>query len=545
MGLGKRHACGQKGGRKPVIRIQSISLTPDQALFPPASAAARALKVKETDILEARLVKRSVDARDKSDVRIIVTLDVKCKNPPAHLPKNAASAPQSEPWTEPVCPKPPRKRPVVVGLGPCGLFAALTLAKRGMQPIVLERGKSVEARAQDVNRFFATGSLDPESNALFGEGGAGAFSDGKLNTGIKDKRIFWVLSTLAQFGAPEQILYEAKPHVGTDRLGVAIAGIRREIIRLGGEVRFETRLTDLVIEDGRVVGAVTDKGVLPTDAVILAPGHSARDTFEMLLRRGAPMERKPFSIGARIEHAQKWLDRAQYGAFAAHPALGRADYKLNVKAPSGRGVYTFCMCPGGQVIASASEPGGVVTNGMSVFLRDKPNCNSAVLTDVRTDDFPESEGVLAGVAFQRRWEQAAYALAGGNYRAPAQLVGDFLQGVSSTGAGSIAPSYLPGVTWTKLDECLPSFAARDMKYALEQFDRRIRGFARADAVLTGVETRSSSPVRILRSADTLQSALRGLYPAGEGAGYAGGITSAAVDGIRIAEAVQAEDANGN
>ncbi|MBQ9409145.1 MAG: hypothetical protein IJU28_07145 [Clostridia bacterium] len=519
-----------------MIRIQSVSLTPDQALMPLKTAAAAALRLRQEDILEARLVKRSVDARDKSDIKIIVTLDVQCARTPSRLPKNAAEAPQTQPWTEPLCAREPAHRPVVVGLGPAGLFAALTLCKRGLKPIVLERGKSVERRTRDVNSFFATGRLDPESNALFGEGGAGAFSDGKLNTGIKDQRIGWVLKTLYEFGAPEEILYEAKPHVGTDRLGVAISGIRNEILRLGGEVRFETRLTDLIIEKGRVVGVVTDKGTIPTCGVILAPGHSARDTFEMLLRRGAPMERKPFSIGARVEHRQSWLDRAQYGALAAHPALGRADYKLNVKAPSGRGVYTFCMCPGGQVVAAASEEGGIVTNGMSVFLRDKPNCNSAVLVDVHTDDFPEAGGVLAGVEFQRRWERAAYTLAGGGFKAPAQLVGDFLKGVKSSGAGSVAPSYLPGVVWSDLTDCLPRFAAEDMRYALAQFDRRIHGFAAPDAVLTGVETRSSSPVRILRDRETFQSAIRGLYPVGEGAGYAGGITSAAVDGIRAGEA---------
>ncbi len=518
-----------------MIRLKNLSLTPDEALLPLKDAAARALKLKPQDIVTARLSKKSVDARDKSDVRLVVTVDVEPMRKPVFMPKNAEIAPEETPWTESICASPPAQPPVVVGLGPAGLFAALTLCKRGLKPVVLERGKPVDERKRDVNEFFRTGALNPESNVLFGEGGAGAFSDGKLNTGTKDARLRHVLRTLYEFGAPEEILYEAKPHVGTDKLSVAVKNIRNEIERLGGDVRFETALTGLVVEDGRVVSARTDKGDVPCCGVVLAPGHSARDVFEMLKSAGVHMEKKPFSMGARVEHSQKWLDRAQYGRFCTHPALGRADYKLNVKAPSGRGVYTFCMCPGGQVIASASEEGGVVTNGMSEFLRDKPNCNSAVLVDVRPEDFG-SDDVLSGVYFQRKWERAAYELAGGGYRAPSQLVGDFLQGVKSLSAGSVPPSYLPGVSWTDLGLCLPEFVSRDMKYALAQFNRRVHGFAAADAVLTGVETRSSSPVRIVRDGQSLQSSLKGLYPAGEGAGYAGGISSAAVDGIRAAEA---------
>ena len=515
------------------VRVVQLKLTPDEALRPLSALAAKALRLPENRIVSAKIVKKSVDARNKSDIRLLVTLDAELKKD-TPLPKGFALAPKNEEWTEtPVACLPPHP-PVVVGLGPAGLFCALTLAMRGLSPIVLERGKPVEERQKDVERFFASGRLDPASNVLFGEGGAGTFSDGKLTTGITDPRIRCVLTTLHRFGAPEEILYEAKPHVGTDRLTQAVKGIRQEIIRLGGDVRFETRLTELMIENGRLAGVSTDKGDIQTSAAFLCLGHSARDSFEMLNFLGVPMSRKPFSVGARIEHPQSWLNRAQYGRFATHPALGQADYKLSARCPDGRGVYTFCMCPGGQVIASASEEGGVVTNGMSVFARDGVNCNSALLTDVRPEDFPESAGVLAGMEFQRFWERAAYQ-AGGDYRAPCQKVGDFLSGVPSNGAGDVMPSYRPGVNWTDLSLCLPGYAVNNLRFGISEFERRIKGFAAPGACITGVETRSSSPVRILRDPVTLQSGVTGVYPVGEGAGYAGGITSAAVDGIRSAE----------
>lgn len=522
-----------------MIRITNVRLELNETRSL-TEIASRELHIRPADMKDVRLSKKSVDARDKSDLHFIATLDAFPKKMPTRLPKNASETAEEIPWTvlpDRVLPSHP---PVVVGLGPAGLFSALTLAKRGLKPIVLERGRDVETRKSDVERFFRMGTLDPSSNIQFGEGGAGAFSDGKLNTGIKDERCRWVLRTLYEAGAPEEILYEAKPHIGTDRLPQAVKAIREEIVRLGGDVRFETQLTGFVTEGGRIVGVKTNKGDLPTCAVVLAVGHSARDTFRMVLEAGAPMERKPFSIGARIEHRQLWLNRAQYGAIYAHPALGAADYKLNIRCKDGRGAYTFCMCPGGTVVAAASEEGGVVTNGMSPYARDGENCNSALLVDVRTDDFPSEAGVLAGVEFQRKWEARAFAAGGENYRAPAQLAGDFLKNIPSKTVGGVNPSYRPGVCWTNLSECLPDWVAQDLREAIDGFDRRIHGFAAPDAVLTGVETRSSSPVRILRNTETFESVLSGLFPAGEGAGYAGGILSAAVDGIRVAEKVWPE-----
>ena len=423
-----------------------------------------------------------------------------------------------------------KQRPVIVGCGPAGLFAALILAKAGANPILLERGKPIDARRADVEAFQKTGILNPDSNVQFGEGGAGTFSDGKLTTGIRDPLCRAVLETFAQHGAPEEILIDAKAHIGTDRLQGVIRSMREEIRALGGEIRFEEQMTDLQIENGRIT-AVIGKERYATAHLILAIGHSARDTFELLLEKGVPMQPKAFSIGARIEHPQALINEAQYGEDAHY--LPAADYKLSMHTDAGRGVYTFCMCPGGEVIAAASEEGGIVTNGMSYHARAGKNANSALLVGITPADYG-THHPLAGVYFQRALEQKAFAMAGNSYRAPAQRLGDFLQKRPTAQFGTVQPTYQPGVTLCDLNSLFPAYICDSMAEAIPYFDRRLKGFGLEDAVLTGPESRSSSPVTILRDRETLQSPIAGLYPCGEGAGYAGGIMSAAVDGIKCA-----------
>ena len=519
-----------------MIRIRDIAFPPEHHTAQLQFEAARLLHLSPSAIRQIRIVRRSIDARKKPDIKIIYTIDVQIDGNEKKVLR-AAGCKRAEPapvsgYRPPKRQSAPELPPVVVGFGPAGMFCALILALAGQNPIVLERGEDASARHEKVERFFAGAPLDPRSNVQFGEGGAGTFSDGKLNTGVNNPRIQWILQQFVDAGAGEDILFDAKPHVGTDVLLTVVQNIRKKIISLGGEVRFRTQVTDLEQENGHLTALITDKGErIPCSSAVFAIGHSARDTFRMLEEKKISMEPKPFSMGVRIEHRQSDINAAQYGQ--QNPFLPPADYKL-VKHLENNTVYTFCMCPGGYVVAAASEEGGVVTNGMSFADRAGENANAALLVTLNPDVFPYP-GPLGGCKWQQEIERRAYAVSG-SYLAPAQKIGDFLAGKPSTGPGKVQPTYRPGVTWCDLHDVLPQCITQSLEEAIPELEKNLYGFSNPDGILTAPETRSSSPVRILRD-DSRQSSIKGIYPTGEGAGYAGGIMSAAIDGILTAEAI--------
>ena len=530
-----------------MLRLNEVKLPLNHSEEELHTAVADRLSIKVEELLHCEVFRRAVDARKRSAIQLTYSLDVEVKDEPAVLNGNEklrqsgriALSPDTTYHFVTKAPQQLQGRPVVIGTGPCGLFAGLLLSQMGFKPIILERGKIVRERTKDTWGFWRKSHFKPESNVQFGEGGAGTFSDGKLYSQIKDKRYLArkVLTEFVKAGAPEEILYVAKPHIGTFRLVSIVEKMRASIESLGGEFRFQNQVTDLVVENKRVTGVkLANDELISSDHVVLAVGHSARDTFRMLQDRGVYVEAKPFSIGFRIEHPQTLIDGVRWGESAGHELLGAADYKLVHHCKNGRSVYSFCMCPGGTVVAATSEEGHVVTNGMSQYSRKERNANAGIVVGITPDeDYPGD--ALAGIDFQRRWEVAAFKAGGENYKAPAQKVGDFLAGRPSTDLGSVIPSYTPGITMTDLSSCVPAYAVEAIREAIPAFDRKIKGYAMKDALLTGVETRTSSPIRIKRNAEYESINTGGLYPAGEGAGYAGGILSAAVDGIEVAEAV--------
>jgi hypothetical protein len=527
-----------------MIRINELKLPLNHSDADLPAAICARLKLKPEQLIEFNVFKRGVDARKKSDIQLIYTLDVQTDHNARVLAafskdEQIRPAPDTSYKFVATAPAQLTERPLVIGLGPCGLFAGLLLAEMGFNPIILERGKEVRERTKDTFGFWRKKPLNTESNVQFGEGGAGTFSDGKLYSQVKDPKHYGrkVLTEFVKAGAPEEIMYVSKPHIGTFKLVTMVEKMRARIIELGGEIRFSTRVDDILRDGEQLTGVrLSDGTELHSRYVVLAVGHSARDTFEMLYKRGVYIEAKPFSVGFRIEHRQSMIDECRYGASAGHPLLGAADYKLVHHGSNNRTVYSFCMCPGGTVVAAASEEGRVVTNGMSQYSRNERNANSAIVVGIDPErDYPGHP--LAGIELQRKLEAQAFVLGGSNYDAPAQRVGDFLAGVPSTEFGDVLPSYTPGVKLTDLSQVLPDYVIAAIREAIPAFDKQIKGFARADGLLTGVETRTSSPICIKRGADYQSLNTKGLFPAGEGAGYAGGILSAGIDGIKVAEAV--------
>lgn len=524
-----------------MIKIKDIEIPLTYNLELLKEIAAKRLNIELSRIESLSVVNRSVNTSNKQDIHFKITVVV-CvsgdENEIIYMSKDKCITKETESFYIVPEKKSLEKRPVVVGCGPAGMFAALILAQSGARPILLERGLDIDSRKQKVSEFWRTGVLDTKTNVQFGEGGAGAFSDGKLKVGFKDFRKMKILNELVEAGAPPEIMYLSKPHIGTDRLNETVKGIRRKTISLGGEVRFGATLTEILRKDGQVTGVgFCENGEykeISTDNVILAIGHSARDTFQKLLNSGIYLEQKPIAVGIRIEHSQEIIDKLQYGDFAGHPALGAADYKMVVHLQNGRGVYTFCMCPGGMVVASTSDEKAVVTNGMSNFARDGRNANTALLVTVKKEDLG-SDHPLAGIAFQQRIEEAAFAAGCGNYMAPVQRLEDFLQKRRTNAFGNVLPTYRPGTAFAEVDSYLPDYITSSLRQAISEMDEWMPGFAYPDAVLTGAETRSSSPVRITRGDSFEAVGIKGLYPCGEGAGYAGGIISAAMDGVLCAE----------